>query len=297
MKQRIKVFAEKTQNIGKNKKVWMGGVGVVVVAVVLSVFIFSAKGATFGWFQTDWSGGADTNAVANHTSNQNGWTKFFSKDANVDVTTTPGEAKITQTQNSYVTTTDTDFNAGTKTQVYVSGSGASGAVYAQKPIGGTCAVNAECADGYCNATVCANAWQNVSACRVGGGGTGNTMLVYSYDVAGTSQWKTSNTSCVGPQCSGSPAVLVADNAVDFSVYPARNACKAVGGRLPTLAELACIYTNKASYIGAWQASYYWSATEVGASAAWNVYFPNGGQNSNMFSGKNYSNYVRCVQGQ
>ena len=42
-------------------------------------------------------------------------------------------------------------------------------------------------------------------------------------------------------------VLVADNTIDFSAYPARQACKNIGGRLPVTSEIIAIYNGRASY--------------------------------------------------
>ena len=109
-----------------------------------------------------------------------------------------------------------------------------------------------------------------------------------------SSWKTSNTSCASPQCSA--GVLVADNLVDFSAYPARDACKVIGGRLPTEAELACISSNKTNYntYGDFVFGAYWSATEYNAGFAWGVYFGVGSQDG---YNKTVNYNVRCVRGQ
>lgn len=253
----------------------------IVALIVVQLFFGAGKsqGATFGWLQNNWSGGADTVATANHSSNQNGWTKFFSKDANVAVSAS--SATLSATSNAWTDTSDGDFNAGSKTNTFV----VSNSVKLLKPNGATCAVDGDCAENWCSTGICTTPW------IAGPCGTTN-LKVFKADVAGTSQWKTTNDSCVGPQCSG--GILVADNTVNFSAYPARNACKTLGGRLPSVAELQCIYTNKTSYTGAFQSSYYWSSAEGSATIAWYVYFFNGTSNTN---GKATSGYVRCVQGQ
>lgn len=288
-------WREKIQSMKKlNRKIlWTGSsMAITLGAVFLSVSFFTTRGATFGWLQTDWSGGADTVSTATHTTNQSGWTKFFSKDANIDTTTTPGQASLSTTVANAVTTTDTDFNAFARTGTTVSGTGSAGTLYAQKPDGGTCTTDNQCVGGFCNGGLCATPganWQMVSACKSNGGAY--TLAVYTSN-AGSYQWQTSAVSCVGPQCSA--GVLVADNTVDFSSYPARNACKTVGGRLPTLAELSCIYTNRASYTGAFGTGNLWSATESSATGAYLVSWYNGSQYYNF---KTTSFSVRCVQGQ
>lgn len=261
-----------------------------IVSLVMNL-LFGGKlpgwAATFSWQQSSWTLGASSTAVANHTANQTNWTRFSSSTSNI-ATTTGGA--ITLTASSVVAKrydVDADFNAYTKsTNIYVTG----GSLKLTKPFGASCAADSECTDGagfsgWCNANVCTNPWLS------GPCGTTN-LVVYKSDVAGTQQWKTTDGSCAGPQCSG--GVLVADNAVDFSAYPARNACKAIGARLPTLAELACIYTNKATYNNNFQSYNYWSATEYPAASAWVVNFSSGGQTG---YGKTYSLYVRCVKGQ
>lgn len=259
----------------------------VAAGLLLRRNIQTSLAATFGWLQTDWSGLASTTATANHSSNQTGWNKFFSKDAGVNVAT-PGQVTLTAASSTWVQTNTADFSAGTVSGTYAT----NGSVKLLKPFGATCTANTECNDGYnstggfCSGGICSNPWLS------GPCGTTNLTVYYS-DAAGTYTWGPVVT-CPSPQCSG--GVLVADNSVDFSGYPARNACKAIGGRLPTLSELACIYTNRTSYntLGAFQASIYWSATEANANFAWNVYFSGGSQSSN---GKTSGSYVRCIRGQ
>ena len=192
---------------------------------------------------------------------------------------------------TWVQTATADFSAGTVSGTYATNN----SVKLLKPFGATCTASTECNDGngvsaagVCTAGVCVDPWVTWVAC-----GATSPKVRYA-DLAGTSVWKTSNTTCDSPQCSG--GVLVSDNTVDFSLYTARNGCKAIGGRLPNLAELACIYTNRASYddSGAFQTDFYWSATENTASNAWLVGF-SGGSQSNDFKTNAY--YVRCVRGQ
>jgi len=73
---------------------------------------YMAKGASYGWLQASWIGGADTGAVATHTDNQSNWTKYYSKDDNVDVTTTPGEMTLSSGSSEVEDTDTADFDAG-----------------------------------------------------------------------------------------------------------------------------------------------------------------------------------------
>ncbi len=107
-------------------------------------------------------------------------------------------------------------------------------------------------------------------------------------------WKTSDTSCVGPQCSS--GVLVSpqlNTGVDFSGYPAQSSCIALGGRLPTNTEITNLYNNRASY-GTFAGSDYWSATEYSAVSAYASWFGSSGQL--RYWGKvDYNLPSRCVR--
>jgi hypothetical protein len=131
-------------------------------------------------------------------------------------------------------------------------------------------------------------WQYAAAC--------SNILVYTSDVAPNIwQYGPLPTSCTSPQCSG--GALVADNAVNFGMYPARQDCKNLGGRLPTQPELLCMYNNKASYTGLSPVAdkYYWSANQWTAAQAHLTNMYNGSQNSmgnkDFWSGQN----IRCVK--
>ena len=137
-------------------------------------------------------------------------------------------------------------------------------------------------------------------------GVAGTAMANKYvrnvDLSGTYRYKTSNNAVTSPQGSTnfdpnylSNMSLVSPQTnpnVDFSEYPAQNACKAIGGRLPNMQELLAIHANKASYGNNFQAFLYWSSTEFGSYDAYDVPFIDGG--STDASTKAYSIYVRCV---
>lgn len=119
----------------------------------------------------------------------------------------------------------------------------------------------------------------------------------------TYQYKTTNTAVASPQgATGldpnypSSMSLVSPQTnpgVDFSAYPAQNACKAIGGRLPNMQELLAVYAGKVTYGNNLRVDYYWSSTEYDSSRAHTI-------NS---SGTDYAAYkldnylpVRCVSG-
>jgi len=83
------------------------------------------------------------------------------------------------------------------------------------------------------------------------------------------KWGPWQSTCTGPQCephtsldSLTRSTLVSDNNVDFSLYPARNACKVIGGRLPDKDEQAELF-NSSSYYGITFApsNYYWTSMQ------------------------------------
>ena len=127
-------------------------------------------------------------------------------------------------------------------------------------------------------------------------GDGTNIIVKRTNETAT-QWKTSDTACDKPNCGTDGGQngdnLVADNTVSFLSYPARQACKAAGGRLPTLAELQCIYTNRVTFGDNFGSSDHWSSTEYSAAYANYVSFSSGGT-SNVNKSVSYS--VRCVRG-
>jgi hypothetical protein len=137
-------------------------------------------------------------------------------------------------------------------------------------------------DWFCTAsTTCANTL-----------GDGDYIIVYQTDAPTTRTWKSAATLCLPPQCDSGTYTLTADNTVDFTAYSARDYCKSIGGRLPTITELSCIYTNKASF-GTFGTGNYWSAMEYSGLNASYVNFLSGAV-ANL--NKTVSHSVRCVRG-
>jgi len=139
--------------------------------------------------------------------------------------------------------------------------------------------------------------------------------VFYSDLPGTYEWKHTNTACLSNQCSTTVdpapdtthttnAVLSntyingVDSGIDFSEYPAQQACKEVGGRVPVLDELAAMYAGQkqgryGNFVTENTASNYWSATEGDSSRSFSIYFFNGGVSTNAF--KYYAYSVRCIK--
>lgn len=128
-------------------------------------------------------------------------------------------------------------------------------------------------------------------------GDGEYILVASTTIVGSKQWKLTQTACDLPQCGQDGGqdgdVLQADNTIDYVEYPAREACRQMGGRLPTIVELQCMYANRTAFNNNFGSAIYWSATEGSVTAARNLYFSDG-NTSTYFKTNFYS--VRCVRG-
>ncbi|PIS07581.1 hypothetical protein COT78_02690 [Candidatus Berkelbacteria bacterium CG10_big_fil_rev_8_21_14_0_10_43_13] len=112
-----------------HKKVHLTGLTAAFIAIIVGTFslLFPAgfaRATSYIFLQTNWSGGADTVSTANHTSNQSGWTKYYSA---TDVTAGT-ELTLTSSAGSATETNDTDFGAGTDSGTASSGSGDSAVV-------------------------------------------------------------------------------------------------------------------------------------------------------------------------
>jgi len=119
------------------------------------------------------------------------------------------------------------------------------------------------------------------------------IQVWSIDINEVA-WGPQGVSCTLPQCNNS--ILVSDNGVDFSAYPARNACKSLGGRLPNYTEMVGIENNKTSYNYPLGYGHYWVANEAASDFGGIVqdtgYIGSGG--GQWKSGTSNTN-VRCVK--
>jgi len=105
---------------------------VIIGILALSGAIFYhqrelTQAATYSWTQTDWSGGADEQAKADHSNNQTNWNKYFSKDDNI---TAGADLALAETAASTTQSTDIDFNSGSFNQTTVSGAGTEAAIKA-----------------------------------------------------------------------------------------------------------------------------------------------------------------------
>lgn len=115
--------------------------------------------------------------------------------------------------------------------------------------------------------------------------------VWDADLGSTYEYKSAYTANAEPQGVGTLVSPQLYPAVDFSAYPAQNACKAMGGRLPNTAELAALAVGAASYGNNFQSASYWSSVEYSASQAYAYIFP---ADESSVSSKRTSNYVRPV---
>lgn len=135
--------------------------GVFILGVIsiglLSNMIFSpatpSEAATYGWIQDDWSGGSST-STADHTDDRTGWTKFFTKDPNVDVET-PGQISLSSPMEDWVETTATEFESGTHENTTVTEVD-DGEVALLKPVGASCSNHEECSTEICDDSSCSD---------------------------------------------------------------------------------------------------------------------------------------------
>jgi hypothetical protein len=134
----------------------------------------------------------------------------------------------------------------------------------------------------------------------GTAGDGSQLLVRRANEA-SKQWKIWNNACDTPQCGQDGAQmgdkLTSDSTIDLSGhYPAQQACKDIGGRLPTVAEMQCILTYRSLFGNNFNTSYWHWTSEESSNAAntrcINTYY----NRVEECSKTNASNYVRCVRG-
>lgn len=129
--------------------------------------------------------------------------------------------------------------------------------------------------------------------------------VRSADLGSTYQYKTANTAVVSPQGvtgldSSYPLNMTLVNpqinpGIDFSTYPAQNACKAIGGRLANVQELLAIYSGRATYGNNFLEDFYWSSTEYDTTSAYFVDFYDGTTYHTIYH-KLDTIYIRCIEG-
>jgi uncharacterized protein (TIGR02145 family) len=210
----------KLKKVFRNKKI-LGSL-LVVIGVVGFYQVFISQGSSYSWLQSDWSGGADEVAVATHTTDQTGWNKFFSKDDNVDVTSTPGEMTLTSPSAENVDTTDADFNGATQTtdlagdgDFYINGD----SIQLKKQEGVSCTVDGECVE-YCHAGVCG--FDCGTDTVTYGGQTYNTVLI------GTQCWFKENLN-IGTMVTGATTMTNNSTIEKYCYGNTESNCTTYGG--------------------------------------------------------------------
>ncbi|HOZ56435.1 MAG TPA: DUF1566 domain-containing protein [bacterium] len=253
------------------------------------------RGANFSWLQTSWSGGASTTAKASHLTDQTGWTKYQSKDALLS-TSTEGQLSLTAAIASTTDTADSDFNAGTASNVYIE----NGTVKLKKPNGVACTAGTECSAGYCVNSACntlavGDTYQGGKVFYLSGG---HGLISMTSDTSASAQW-----GCYGSTISGADSTTDgAQNTIDIvngcaEASRAARLCSDLssGGYtdwyLPAKDQLNTLYTQRA-VVGGFTTSNYWSSTENSSNSAWSQYFNLGNQSNNY---KNNGFYVRCIR--
>ena len=181
---------------------------ITVAAGLISSFlfpeVFKTRAASYGFIQTDWSGGSST-ATALHPGDQTNWNKYFFKD-NVS-TSTPGELSLDfETTEIWSQTSDSDWNTHATSSTYYSG----GSVGILRPLGAVCTLveqcgSGYCVDGYCCDTACA------SAC-------------YTCSKSGSEGTCTAITATEGKSCTGICTSCIAGTCTDRSADDTTEGC-------------------------------------------------------------------------
>ena len=141
-------------------------------------------------------------------------------------------------------------------------------------------------------------------------GTAGTALAGMYVRStnlGLLQFKTSFSAIVWPQGSvgGDPSYPTkislidpqVNTATDFTEYPAQNACKALGGRLPDKLELQEIYNGRVTTYGNnFSAVQYWSATTHSTDQSYSLDFSTGTFAQGLDTWTVSTHQSRCVAG-
>ena len=285
----------------KPKKPLHFTIGFVLVFILLGgsamlYKIFITKGANYSWLQTDWSGGASTTAVARHTTDQNDWTYYYSKDPLLS-TSTAGQLTLSSQTASTTDTATADFSVGTTDNIYV----LNDAVYLKKPNGVSCTADTQCTGKCCVSNLCTTA-------AVGGTCGGGKVFAVTNGTVYVARTPNESTGSVW----GCPITLIGagaqsntDGAANTTAIDtacttsgiAADICENLsnGGYtdwyLPAKDQLNTMYSLRTT-IGGFSTNYYWSSTEYSNSRAWNQYFGTGGQ---VYNGKNDPGDVRCIR--
>ncbi|MFA7314430.1 MAG: fibrobacter succinogenes major paralogous domain-containing protein, partial [Candidatus Magasanikbacteria bacterium] len=96
-------------------------------------------------------GGASTTLSASHSSDQTGWSSFFSTSSASVNTSVAGEVSLSPSLNSSIQTSASDFSTWATSSVLAS---STGRIVLLKPDGATCTQANQCRSGACNGTTC-----------------------------------------------------------------------------------------------------------------------------------------------
>ncbi|PIZ95536.1 MAG: hypothetical protein COX80_04135 [Candidatus Magasanikbacteria bacterium CG_4_10_14_0_2_um_filter_33_14] len=105
------------------------------------------KATDYSWTQSDWSGGEDQVTTADYDNNATNWTKYYSASSSLTI---GSDVSLSFDIATSTDTTDTDFNNGTTSTVFVSSTGASASLVLLKPDGASCTTGNECSSSVCN---------------------------------------------------------------------------------------------------------------------------------------------------
>jgi hypothetical protein len=289
----VSYFKNKTYKGWSDKKYSSAVHKTVLVTFIVSFVFFQGFQYLFPYFNL-WNPNSALagstqkiwNTLADFTNNNGATTNITNSNINLN----SGDPKLSTSIGGDTDSTTAEFNTWEKSNT----AAGTNNVYLLKPLGATATSGSECASGAVQGGVCYSPW------IAGRAGTAMASKeVYNANLTSTYSWGPYPGSCFGPQCATeldpnypSNYALVASNTVDFSAYPARNACKAIGGRLPYINELLELYAGQASYGNNFGTGVFWSATEYGTYNARGVGFSNGNA---YYYNKDNARYVRCVR--
>ncbi|PIZ95537.1 MAG: hypothetical protein COX80_04140 [Candidatus Magasanikbacteria bacterium CG_4_10_14_0_2_um_filter_33_14] len=177
----------------------------LIFVVTISYFgLYKLKNKIFAtdysWTQSDWSAGEDQVTTADYNNNATNWTKYYSASSSLTI---GNDISLSFDIATSTDTTDTNFNSGTTSTVFVSSTGSSASLVLLKPGGASCTTDNECSTGGCSGGLCV-----VPPCA------GLTSLDYSGQTYGLVE--------IGTQCWFAEHLNVGTKLASGSTMPSNN---------------------------------------------------------------------------
>ena len=232
-----KVSNLKQHIVGPFKEYWQYISVVFLLIIIVSTGLiinknYTAFGATYGWVQSTWSGGASTIAVATHTDNQSNWTKYYSADDNIS--TSSDQLTLSSGSSEVEDTETTDFDGGTWNTDTNSAS---------------CITSNTSGDQMTGSNACYDASSVSPSC--------GDFLILPTDMSGTANWATAMSYCENlcPTCelpNSTELVCMCTNKTSFgnnfiaSTYWSATELNSAGAYFVNFSDCSSTYLVKAS---------------------------------------------------